>query len=171
MSMDAIIRIEKSCGRKFSEEEAARLRGVGEALNIREDDAVWSLLAAMEYQRVFYEALPDRIVEASAEIMRGMGAAAERETAIAQAKLTNSVLEQAKRLPSKIQYATLLPMAMTALICLGLWEPDALGGLPHRLRTGGPFGSMAAHALRLAHQRAVYSYRDILRKCRGESIH
>lgn len=121
MSMDAISRIEASRGQKLSEEEAARLRGVGEALNLRDDDAVWSLLAALEYQRVFYEALPDKIAGASSEILQGIAKAAEKESAAAQARLTESVVEQAKRLSAKIQYATLLPTAIAALVCLLLY--------------------------------------------------
>lgn len=118
MSMDAIFRIEQSRGQKLSEEEATRLRGVGEALNLRDDDALWPLLAALEYQRVFYEALPDKIAGASSEILNGIAAAAEKEAAAAQARLTESVVEQAKQLSVKIQYATLLPMGMAALVCL-----------------------------------------------------
>jgi hypothetical protein len=118
MSTDAINRIEMIRGQKLSEEEATRLRGVGEALNLRDDDALWPLLAALEYQRVFYEALPDKIAGASAEIQQGIAAAAEKESVVAQARLTESVVEQAKRLSVKIQYATLLPIAMAALICL-----------------------------------------------------
>ena len=55
MSADAIARIEKLRGLKLSEEEAARLCGIGDALHLRPDDAVWDILAAMEYQRVFYQ--------------------------------------------------------------------------------------------------------------------
>lgn len=118
MSMDNVIDLGKACGRELSETEAARLREIGNKLNLREDDALWPLLAAMEYQRVYYEALPDKIAGASRAIMDGMAAAAEKETAAAQARLTDSVVREAQRLSSKIQYATLLPMALTALICL-----------------------------------------------------
>lgn len=118
MSMDAIFRIEQSRGQKLSEEEATRLRGVGEALNLRDDDALWPLLAALEYQRVFYEALPDKIAGASTEILQGIAVAAEKESAAAQARLTESVVEQAKRLAVEIQYATLLPLGVAALVCL-----------------------------------------------------
>ena len=59
MSADAITRIEQARGRKFTEAEAARLREIGTSLNLRDDDAVWSILAALEHQRVFYEALPE----------------------------------------------------------------------------------------------------------------
>ena len=33
--------------------EAARLREFGNRLNLREGDALWPLLAAMEYQRIY----------------------------------------------------------------------------------------------------------------------
>ena len=118
MSTDAIIRIETVRGHRLTEEEAARLREIGAALNLRDDDAVWDILAAMEYQRVFYEALPEQITEASTEILQGITAAAEKEAAAAQARLADCVVEQAKRLSMKINYATLLPMGITALICL-----------------------------------------------------
>ena len=118
MSMDDMIDLGKACGRKLSEAEAARLREVGNRLNLREDDALWPLLAALEYQRVYYEVLPEKIAKASQTIMDGMAAAAEKETAAAQAKLTDSVVREAQTLASKIQYDRLVPMGLFALICL-----------------------------------------------------
>lgn len=118
MSMDDMIDLGKACGRKLSEAEAVRLREVGSRLNLREDDALWPLLAAMEYQRIYYEALPEKIAEASRAIMEGMAAAAEKETAAAQARLTDSVVKEAQNLASKIQYGKLVPMWLLALICL-----------------------------------------------------
>ena len=118
MSADAIARIEKLRGHRLTEEEAARLREIGNALNLRADDAVWDILAAMEYQRVFYQELPEKIAGASTEILRGFSVAAEKETAAAQARLADSVVEQAKGLSVKINYVSLLPMGLTALICL-----------------------------------------------------
>ena len=118
MSMDDMIDLGKACGRKLSEAEAARLREVGNRLNLREDDALWPLLAAMEYQRVYYEALPKEIAAASKTIMDGIAAAAEKETAAAQARLTDSVVREAQNLASQIQYDRLVPMGLLALICL-----------------------------------------------------
>lgn len=118
MSMDTVIDLGKACGRELSEAEAARLREVGNKLNLRDDDALWPLLAAMEYQRIYYEALPEKIAGASRTIMDGMAAAAEKETAAAQAKLTDSVVKEAQNLASKIQYGKLVPMWLLALICL-----------------------------------------------------
>lgn len=118
MSMGDTIDLGKVCGRELSETEAARLREIGSRLNLREDDALWPLLAAMEYQRIYYEALPEKIAGASRAIMDGMTAAAEKEIAAAQARLTDSVVEEARNLASKIQYARLVPMWLLALICL-----------------------------------------------------
>ncbi len=118
MSMDSVIDLGKACGRKLSEAEAGRLREIGNSLNLREDDALWPLLAAMEYQRIYYEALPEKIAGASRAIMDGMAAAAEKETAVAQALLTNSMVKEARNLASKIQYDRLVPMWLLALICL-----------------------------------------------------
>ena len=118
MSMDSMIDLNKTCGRELSEAETARLREIGNSLNLREDDALWPLLAAMDYQRIYYEALPEKIAGASRAIMDGMAAAAEKETAAAQAKLTDSVVKEAQNLASKIQYGRLVPMWLLALICL-----------------------------------------------------
>ena len=118
MSMDTVIDLGKACGRELSEAEAARLLEAGSRLNLREDDALWPLLAAMEYQRVYYEALPKEIAAASKTIMDGIAAAAEKETAAAQARLTDSVVQEAQSLASKIQYGKLVPMWLLALICL-----------------------------------------------------
>ena len=89
MSMDSMSDLDKACGRELSEAETARLREIGNSLNLR-DDALWPLLAA----------------------------AAEKETAAAQARLTASVVKEARNLASKIQYARLMPMWLLALICL-----------------------------------------------------
>ena len=118
MSLDDMIDLGKMCGRELSEAEAARLREVGSRLNLREDDALWPLLAALEYQRIYSEALPEKIAGASRAIMDGMAAAAEKETAAAQAKLTKSVVKEAEYLASKIQYGKLVPLWLLALICL-----------------------------------------------------
>ena len=118
MSMDTVIDLGKAYGRELSETEAARLREIGNRLNLREDDALWPLLAALEYQRIYYEALPEKIAGASRAIVDSMAAAAEKETAAAQARLTNSVVKESRNLASKIRYDRLVPMGLLALICL-----------------------------------------------------
>ncbi len=118
MNANFMDEIQKTSGRKLTQEEIQRVRQVGTSLNLRDDDALWSLLAAMEYQRAYYEALPKKINKVTAEVLERISDAADKEVANAQAKLTDSVVEQAKRLSTKIHYATLLPMAMLAFLCL-----------------------------------------------------
>jgi len=133
MSADAITRIEKLRGFKFSEEEATRLHEIGGALNLRDDDAVWSLLAALEYQRTYYEGLPAKIAGASTSILQGITEAAEAEARRAQSTLAESVVEQARKLSLRINMETLLPMGLAALVCqlaygsLLMWAGFRLG--------------------------------------------
>lgn len=170
MSADAITRIEQARGRKFTEAEAARLREIGASLNLRDDDAVWSILAALEYQRTFYEALPEKISGALKAVLQGITAAAEKETAAAQAKLTKSVVEQAQKLSVQINYATLLPMALVALICVlafgsvTMWAGYSMGakqsfGVVQLLRMPSGF-LMAGLCLAVGVFLAVYAARE-----------
>lgn len=118
MDREIIINIEKLRGRELSPQEAGRLHKVSTALNIRDNDAVWALLAAMEYQRVFYEDLPKNIAEASRKIIQGISAAADKETAAAQAKLTDAVVKQAEHLSDSINYSRLLPLIIVGILSL-----------------------------------------------------
>ena len=133
MSMDKMIDLSKACGRKLSEAETARLREIGDKLDLREDDALWPLLAALEYQRVYYEALPGKIAGASKAIINDISTAAEKEAAAAQARLTDCVVREAQNLASKIQIGKVLPLAIAALICLfgcialSMWAGFQLG--------------------------------------------
>ena len=73
------------------------------------------------YDDIMKEALREmqqKIANASKNIMDGMAAAAEKETTAAQTRLTDSVVREAQNLASKIQYDTLVPMGLFALICL-----------------------------------------------------
>ena len=118
MSADAVTRIESVRGKKFTAEEAARLREIGGALRLRADDTLWDILAALEYQRAFYEALPEKIAGASTEVLRGISAAADKEAAAAQARLADCVVQQARRLSTKLNYVSILPMGLCALVCM-----------------------------------------------------
>ena len=121
MSMCGTINLEKVCGRPLSEAEAARLKEIGSRLGLREDDALWPLLAALEYQRVFYEALPEKIVEASREIIGNMEAAAENVPSAAQAKLTESVIREVRHLASERNYDAVAAMVFIGGVCVALF--------------------------------------------------
>ena len=118
MNTEHIRRLEILTGRKLSGDEVARLGRIQSVLNLTDNDALWDVLAALEYQRTFYEALPAKVAAASTEILQGISDAAKAETQRAQSLLTKSVVEQAQKLSVEINMGTLLPLGLVALICL-----------------------------------------------------
>ena len=64
----------------------------------------------MEYLRIYYEALPEKIAGASRTLMDGMAVASEKEIARCASRLTDSVVKEAQNFASKIQYGKLVLM-------------------------------------------------------------
>lgn len=118
MNTEQIRRIESIMDRALSAAEKERLGRMQTTLGVADNDALWEVLAAVEYQRTFYDELPQKISAAATEILQGISTAAEKEAAAAQARLTDCVVQQAQRLSAKIHYATLLPMGMAAVVCM-----------------------------------------------------
>jgi hypothetical protein len=118
MNTEQIRRIESIMDRALSAMEKERLGRMQTTLGVADNDALWEVLAALEYQRTFYDELPQKIGATATEILQGITTAAEKEAAAAQARLTDCVVQQAQRLSAKIHYATLLPMGLAALVCL-----------------------------------------------------
>ncbi|MBQ9368068.1 MAG: hypothetical protein IJT83_09825 [Victivallales bacterium] len=106
----------KSCGRALTETEMERLREISSRLNLRSDDALWPLLAAMEYQRVYYETLPEKIANASREVMDNITSVANKVTAASQAKLTESVVKEAHYLARTTNYAQITTMVFFSVV-------------------------------------------------------
>jgi hypothetical protein len=118
MNTERITRLEKLLNRELSTGEKERLRRIQETLQISTEDSLWDILTAMEYQKAYYEELPQKIATASTDILRGISDAAEAEARRAQGRLAESVAELARKLAVRINTATLLPMGLTALVCL-----------------------------------------------------
>ncbi|MDR2819966.1 MAG: NAD(P)H-dependent oxidoreductase [Desulfovibrio sp.] len=72
MNTERITRLEKLLNRELSAEEKERLRRIQDTLQISDEDALWDAHAAMEYQKAYYEELPQKIATASTEILRGI---------------------------------------------------------------------------------------------------
>ncbi len=98
MNEQRIARYEQLLGHKLTTEEVERLRRISGVLRISDNDALWDIIIAMEYQRTFYEALPQRIEQSSANIFEHLSNAAQQEVTKAQASLAECVVAQAKRL-------------------------------------------------------------------------
>ncbi|TDN69458.1 hypothetical protein [Paraburkholderia sp. BL10I2N1] len=80
-----------------------RMRRIASALNLRDNDALWSVLAALEYYARLYEAVPERIRQARAGSLDTVRAEARAATemlmaqhrdALARCKATIELAEQ-----------------------------------------------------------------------------
>ena len=133
MNKEKIGHIEKLLGRELSGEEQERLARIQDILGIADNDALWDILIALEYQRAFYEALPEKISGASAEILAQLSAAADKEIAHAQSRLAEAVLEHAKTLSTKMRLSALVIPGLGALLalllygCLLMWAGYCIG--------------------------------------------
>lgn len=122
MGIDTQIDLSKYSGKKITKEQEERLRKVAASLQIREDDALWPLLQALEYQRTFYVELPDKIGTMSNKIMDNMRETARKEAEKAQADLTQSVVREARYLASKIQWGDVVPMIIAGIIAMFVYS-------------------------------------------------
>ena len=133
MNADRLAKLEKLLARALSVEEKARLQNIGLTLGIGDNDALWDVVSALEYQRAYYEDLPQKIATASVDILHGLSEAAEAEARLAQGRLAESVAELAQKLAVRINLSTLLPMGLCALVCLlaygslSMWAGFCLG--------------------------------------------
>ncbi len=120
--MDAYFeRFEKLLNRKLTHEEKERLHRIKVTLEIADNDALWDIIIAMEYQRTFYEALPQKIEQSTSEVLKKMSATAKKEVAVAQANLSKSVIEQAKKLSTREHMKTWLLWGSVVLILVLLY--------------------------------------------------
>ena len=121
MNKEKIGHIEKLLGRELSEEEQERLARIQDILGIADNDALWDILIALEYQRTFYEALPEKISGASVKILAQLSATADKEIAHAQSRLAEAVVEHAKTLSTKMRISALVIPGLGALVSLLLF--------------------------------------------------
>lgn len=84
METETLSRLEKLLGRELADSEKARLQRIQDALNIGPNDALWSIIAALEYQRAYYEVLPEKIRAATQEILAEWSVAARKNAAAPQ---------------------------------------------------------------------------------------
>lgn len=121
MNAEKFNRLERLLERALSDEERERLRRIQDAVGIKDDDGMWDIIIALEYQRNYYDELPEKISLAAAEIIKGLSQAAEKEVALAQGRLAESVAEQAKKLPLQTHVCTWLLWGALMLFMLLLY--------------------------------------------------
>lgn len=118
MDTQKVSHFETLLGRELSAEEKDRLRRIKDTLQIADNDALWDVIVAMEYQRTYYEELPERISKKTMEIFGGLSQAVEKEVTLAQSRLAESVVKQAENLSMKTHIHTWLKWGALTLIFL-----------------------------------------------------
>jgi hypothetical protein len=93
---------ERLLGRKPSDDQVRRLYEVKEALKLGDNDALWTVLLALEHYDVLYREYPTRIAEEARrtirEVQRGFEEAAALEAKRAHRKLSESVAAAALKI-------------------------------------------------------------------------
>lgn len=67
MNTEKIKQLEEILGRQLSESEINRLERIKRTLAIRDDDALWDILVALEYHHDYCEKLPEKIAQITLE--------------------------------------------------------------------------------------------------------
>jgi hypothetical protein len=122
----------KVVGRHASDEERQRLYRLRDALGLRDNDAFWSIVMALEYYDSFFRRYPAELAEYTLRCIEdartAFAAAAEREAAQVQRTLSEKVAETsvaiARRLaerPVGLHRVTMLLAAVVAFgaLCVG----------------------------------------------------
>jgi len=81
----------------------------------------WGVIIALEYQKNFYDFLPEKIAQVTADIFKELSVAVDKEVARAQGKLTEDVVEQTKKLSLKIHAQALIMWGTFVLVLLLLY--------------------------------------------------
>lgn len=124
---DIVAIIEDIRGRELSDEEAERILRVQHILNIRDNDALWGVIVALEHYQRMYEDIPPQ-VEAAGRVAVALvretadavaAAAAETAKQDLASELASSVREVANQTARKQQWqwitAGLITAALTTL--------------------------------------------------------
>lgn len=128
--------VERMRGKKLTGEEKDMFIRMREELRCSDEDAIWKLVAVLEYQKTFYLDLPEIITRKAEKLCMDIGKAAEKEVALAQGKLAESVVEQAKNLNLKSKLSTLVLIGLFALVLFFL-TCSLMMWAGYRIGTGG----------------------------------
>lgn len=117
MDGEAFASLEKLLGRELDPSEKERLQRIQDVLKIGPNDALWSIIAALEYQRAYYEELPQKIRTATEEILAEWSEAARKNAAAPQKAKPKKAGEQTNVISLK---ELMQPWCIWALLTLCL---------------------------------------------------
>lgn len=107
MDRSVVYKMEKLLDRELTHHEKERLTRIQNILGIRDNDELWAIMTAMEYQRAYYEELPEKIREASAEIVKQISSVSDQDIAETKNRLAEMVAEHARDLAVQALYRRL----------------------------------------------------------------
>jgi hypothetical protein len=144
-------------GRQASEEERARLYRLRDALGIRDNDALWSVVMALEHYDLFFREYPARLAAETGRCIENARAAfaeaAEREAAHAQELLSERVAQTSVEIARKLAERPLrLDRVTTVLAAVVAFGTLCVSSGYHLASTPAPFW-----VTRDAHQSAAGS--------------
>ena len=135
MNTEKISQLESLLGRELSTEEIEKFRTIKDILGLSDNDALWDLLIAMEYQRDYYEKMPERIQQVTENICQSIQGLAAQEAEKAQNQLVESVIEQSQNLSMRLNYISLVIWG-TVLIIVCMLSGAALMWAGYSLGSG-----------------------------------
>jgi hypothetical protein len=110
----------KIVGRSASEEERLRLYRLRDALGLRDNDAFWSIVMALEHYDSFFRAYPDKLAEKTAQCIdnarTAFAAAARHEAARAERLLSERVAQTSVEIARKLAEEPLRLHRITAVL-------------------------------------------------------
>jgi hypothetical protein len=117
----------KVVGRSASEEERARLYRLRDALGLHDNDALWSIIIALEHYDSFFRRYPAELAEQTARCIEGarvaFAVAAEKEAAKAERVLCERVAETSVEIARKLAERPVglhrLTMVFAAVVAFG----------------------------------------------------
>jgi hypothetical protein len=110
----------KVVGRQASDEERTRLYRLRDALGLRDNDAFWSIVMALEHYDSFFRAYPEKLAEETARSIEkaraAFAVAAEKEAAQVQRVLSEKVAETSVQIARKLAERPLGLHRVTAVL-------------------------------------------------------
>jgi hypothetical protein len=110
----------KLVGRQASEAERTRLYRLRDALGLRDNDAFWSIVMALEHYDSFFRQYPAELAEQTGRCIENaraaFAAAAEREAAHLERLLSDKVAQTSVEIARKIAEEPWRPHRITALL-------------------------------------------------------
>ena len=121
MDSEVIARMEKLLDRELAPHEKERLTRIQNILGVRDNDELWSIMTAMEYQRAYYEELPEKIKGVATEVVKQIATVTDQDVTGAKSRLAESIAEHAKNLAFQLHRNTLVQWSVVGVAALLLY--------------------------------------------------